>query len=192
MMEESQLGLHKTEQEFTLRTATIADAQMITHYFQNNRAFLKPWEPVREEEFFTVEGWTKKLIKLEELHRMNLGFYCLLIDVETQQMLGTISFSNVSRFPFHACSVGYSLAESAQGKGYMRRGLKLACEYMFKIQNMHRIQAAYMPHNQRSEAVLNALGFVREGYAQDYLLIDGEWRDHVLMSLTHQDWSPRS
>src|SRR5690606_18122227 len=70
MMEESQLGLHKTEQEFTLRTATIADAQMITHYFQNNRAFLKPWEPVREEEFFTVEGWTKKLIKLEELHRM--------------------------------------------------------------------------------------------------------------------------
>ncbi|MBC7910537.1 MAG: alanine acetyltransferase, partial [Pyrinomonadaceae bacterium] len=33
-------------------------------------------------------------------------------------------------------------------------------------------------------------GFTVEGYARDYLLIDGEWRDHVLTSLTNTKLSP--
>ncbi|MFV8766233.1 30S ribosomal protein S5 alanine N-acetyltransferase, partial [Yersinia enterocolitica] len=29
-----------------------------------------------------------------------------------------------------------------------------------------------------------------EGYAKDYLLIDGQWRDHVLTALTNKEWTP--
>ncbi|MDG2718812.1 30S ribosomal protein S5 alanine N-acetyltransferase, partial [Vibrio parahaemolyticus] len=53
-----------------------------------------------------------------------------------------------------------------------------------------RIQAGYMPHNKRSEAVLEHVGFNREGYAKDYLLINGEWQDHVLTSLINPNWQP--
>ncbi len=38
-------------------------------------------------------------------------------------------------------------------------------------------------------ALLARLGFEKEGYAKDYLLIDGQWRDHVLTALTTPDWS---
>jgi ribosomal-protein-alanine N-acetyltransferase len=31
------------------------------------------------------------------------------------------------------------------------------------------------------------VGFVVEGYARDYLFIGGQFRDHVLTSLTHPD-----
>lgn len=55
---------------------------------------------------------------------------------------------------------------------------------------MHRIMANYMPHNQRSGALLARLGFEREGYAKDYLLIDGKWQDHVLTALTNKEWLP--
>ncbi|MEX3073403.1 ribosomal protein S5-alanine N-acetyltransferase [Vibrio alginolyticus] len=188
----SSVAVHKLDGGLLLRTAEIADADMIADYFKANREYLKPFEPTREEAFFTVNGWLQRLIKLTELHRLGMGYYCLLIDAKTQRMLGTISFSSITRFPFHSCSVGYSLAQAEQGNGYMSRGLKMACEYMFEVQNMHRIQAGYMPHNKSSEAVLERAGFIREGYAKDYLLIDGKWEDHILMSLTKLNWQPKA
>lgn len=178
----------KTDGEIILRTAEFDDAARISNYFTVNRDYLKPWEPKREEAFFSELGWQQRLIKLSELHKMSLGFYLLIIDADSDEMLGTISFSNVSRFPFYACNVGYSLAEQAQGKQIMTRALKMACDYMFNEQNLHRVMASYMPHNKRSEAVLQRLGFVHEGQAKDYLLIDGQWQDHNLTSLVNPNW----
>jgi ribosomal-protein-alanine N-acetyltransferase len=186
----SSIAVHKLDGDLLLRTAEIGDADMIAEYFQANREYLKPFEPKREEAFFSVNGWLQKLIKLNELHRMGLGYYCLLVRASSGEMLGTISFSNLSRFPFYSCNVGYSLAEKAQGHGYMRRGLTMACDYMFNVQKLHRIQAGYMPHNKRSESVLEHVGFNREGYAKDYLLINGEWQDHVVTSLINPNWQP--
>ncbi|USP06360.1 ribosomal protein S5-alanine N-acetyltransferase [Vibrio sp. LQ2] len=178
----------KTDGEIILRTAEFDDAARISNYFTVNRDYLKPWEPKREEAFFSELGWQQRLIKLSELHKMALGFYLLIMDADCDEMLGTISFSNISRFPFYACNVGYSLAEQAQGKQIMTRALKMACDYMFNEQNLHRVMASYMPHNKRSEAVLQRLGFVHEGQAKDYLLIDGQWQDHNLTSLVNPNW----
>ncbi len=174
--------------DIILRTAEPTDGQLISDYFIANRAHLKQWEPRREDAFFSESGWTQRLIKLNELHRMGLGYYLIIIDSESGEMLGTVSFSNISRFPFHACNLGYSLGENAQGRGVMTRALKMAVNYMFNIQNIHRIMAGYMPRNQRSEAVLNRLGFKQEGFAEDYLLIDGRWEDHNLTSLINPNW----
>ena len=43
--------------------------------------------------------------------------------------------------------------------------------------------ANYIPRNQRSETLLDNLGFAKEGVAIKYLLINGKWEDHVLTSL---------
>ncbi|HAS63379.1 MAG TPA: 30S ribosomal protein S5 alanine N-acetyltransferase [Vibrio sp.] len=183
-------AVYEVEGDIVLRMAEPTDAYMIQQYFITNREYLKEWEPKREDEFFSLSGWTQRLIKLNELHKHALGYYLLVIDKPSGEMLGTISFSNLTRFPFYACNVGYSLSQSAQGRGIMTCALKLAVNYMFTIQNMHRIMASYMPHNERSGAVLSRVGFKREGYAKDYLLINDEWRDHVLTALTNPGWKP--
>lgn len=51
--------------------------------------------------------------------------------------------------------------------------------------------ANYMPHNRRSGNVLKSLGFNIEGYARDYLYINGYWEDHILTSLTNKNWENR-
>ncbi|MFV0448807.1 MAG: GNAT family N-acetyltransferase [Vibrio sp.] len=181
-------SVYENDGDILLVTAQFSDAERIVQYFRENRDHLKPWDPAREEAFFTTEGWQQRLLKLSEVHKLSLGFYLLIIDTESDKMLGTISFSNINRFPIHTCNVGYSLAYSAQGKGIMTRALQIACDYMFTVQNMHRIMAAYIPRNKRSESVLERVGFLHEGHAKDYILIDGKWEDHNLMSLINSFW----
>ncbi|MEC4812143.1 MAG: GNAT family N-acetyltransferase, partial [Scytonema sp. PMC 1069.18] len=101
---------------------------------------------------------------------------------------GFINFGNFIRRAAQYCNVGYSMAEVEQGNGYMTEALQAAIDYVFQVLNMHRIMANYMPHNQRSGNVLRKLGFVVEGYARDYLLINGKWQDHILTSLTNSNW----
>jgi len=181
-------SIYTTNGNIVVRTARLDDAELIVDYFKKNKEYLKPWEPSREPEFFYFQTWKQRLIKLHELHQMALGYYLLITSVENNKMLGTVSFSQICRFPMHSCNVGYSLSEDVQGKGIMTSALILACQYMFENMNIHRISAAYMPCNLRSGRVLQRAGFKQEGRATDYLLINGQWEDHILMACQNPCW----
>jgi len=84
---------------------------------------------------------------------------------------------------FEACHLGFSLAESAQGRGLMKKTLEITNRYCFEQMGLHRIMANHLPSNVRSERLLESLGFEREGYAREYLKIAGAWEDHVLRAL---------
>ena len=45
---------------------------------------------------------------------------------------------------------------------------------------LHRLEAACIPTNQASIRLLEKTGFTREGYAREYLCINGIWQDHLL------------
>ncbi len=47
---------------------------------------------------------------------------------------------------------------------------------------LHRVMATHLPENLRSARLLRRLGFAVEGYARDFLQINGRWRDTVLLS----------
>ncbi|MEJ1932949.1 GNAT family N-acetyltransferase, partial [Nostoc sp. NIES-2111] len=124
---------------------------------------------------------------LEFIHGQSVKLF-IFPKKQPTKIIGTINFSNFVKGAAHFCYVGYSLAEAEQGKGYMTESLKAATDYVFQELNLHRVMANYMPHNQRSGNVLKRLGFVVEGYARDYLLINGKWQDHILTSLTNPKW----
>jgi [ribosomal protein S5]-alanine N-acetyltransferase len=174
-----------------LRIGTPADVPAIVRYFQRNRDFLTPFEPRRRPEFYTDAHWARQVKTSLREFRDDRSLHLFLFDAAAPaQVVGSANFTQFVRGGFHACSLGYSLAEHAQGKGLMREALAAAIPFVFDELRLHRIQANYMPHNRRSGAVLRALGFVVEGYARDYLMIDGRWEDHVLTSLTNPAWGP--
>jgi ribosomal-protein-alanine N-acetyltransferase len=85
--------------------------------------------------------------------------------------------------------LGYALDAEHEGRGLMREALSAALADVFGPRvALHRVQANVRPENKRSLRLLDALGFVREGYARQYLFIDGAWRDHVLTALHAPDW----
>lgn len=74
-------------------------------------------------------------------------------------VLGVISYTSVMQYPSYSCTVGYSLDESAQGQGIMRRALAATNQWLFDNVHIHRVCASYMPCNTRSAKVLEAVGF---------------------------------
>ncbi|KAB7713616.1 30S ribosomal protein S5 alanine N-acetyltransferase [Plesiomonas shigelloides] len=171
-----------------VRLAQEKDAAKIADYYTLNRAYLKPWEPARDESHFRPSGWEMRLSLITQLHRQGNAFCFILLDPQESEVLGIANYSNVVRGVFHACYLGYSLGELHVGKGLMYEALRQTNRYIFEQQHLHRIMANYMPHNQRSGNLLKRLGFEREGFARDYLLIDGQWQDHVLTALCNPRW----
>ncbi len=92
----SECHFYQTDGDIVVRCAQINDAERLSQYFVDNRSHLIEWEPRREAEFFTESGWLQRLIKLNELHKMKLGYYLLILDAQNDAMLGTISFSILS------------------------------------------------------------------------------------------------
>ena len=174
--------------ELKIRLVTCKDAENIAIYYQKNRSHLQPWEPTREENFFTVAGWEKRLEQIAILHRHEMAYYFIVTPRHSNQVLAVINFSNVIKSPFYACHVGYSLDSEYQGKGIMRRALQATINWLFEEKYFHRIIAVYMPHNEKSANVLYSVGFEKEGEAKDYLLINGQWRDHILTAKINPNW----
>ncbi|WP_414513502.1 GNAT family N-acetyltransferase [Nostoc sp. PCC 9305] len=172
-----------------LRAAIHEDIPQILKYFIDNKTYLTPFYPLWADGFFTEEYWQYQIENsfLEFINGQSLKLFVFTKKNPTV-VIGTVNFSNFVRGAAHFCYVGYSLAENKQGKGYMTEGLKSATKYLFEELNFHRVMANYMPHNRRSGNVLKRLGFVVEGYARDYLLINGQWEDHILTSLTNPYW----
>jgi [ribosomal protein S5]-alanine N-acetyltransferase len=171
------------------RMASNKDIPSILDYFIENETYLTPYYPSWQDDFFTQEYWQLQ-VEINYQEFINDRSLRLFIFPKTNpyEIIGTINFSNFVRGAAQYCILGYSLAENQQGKGYMSEALQGAVIYMFRELKMHRIMANYMPHNRRSGNVLRKLGFVVEGYARDYLMINGKWEDHILTSLVNLDW----
>ena len=177
-------------QRTLLRLATHDDVPAIVRYFSENRDFLARWEPRRSERFFTDECWAEQVLRNTEEAESDRSLRLFVFPRdEPGRVIGTASFTEFVRGIFQACYLGYGLSQAHEGRGYMREALSAAIAHAFGELRMHRIMANYMPHNRRSGNVLKALGFTVEGYARDYLLIDGRWEDHVLTSLTNHAWT---
>jgi ribosomal-protein-alanine N-acetyltransferase len=161
-------------------------------YVEENREHFAPWAPPEPEGYYTEKFWRDYLQtsrrQFEQDLSMRLVFF--MRDAADGAVVGDCNFTNFVRGPFQACYLGYKIAKRAEGRGLMSEALRAACAYAFENLRLHRIMANYVPTNERSGRVLRRLGFVVEGYARDYLLVGGAWRDHLLTSLTNTKLKP--
>ena len=158
-----------------------ADIPAIVRYYQENAEHLQPWEPAWPPDFLAEAYWPARI---EHAHREDAAGLAHRLFVrpreEPRRIIGTLSLTQVQRGAAQTCTIGYGLAAAAQGHGYMREAVEAATLHCFHNLGLHRVTASYMPRNRRSAAVLHHCGFRIEGYARDYLQINGRWEDHIL------------
>lgn len=162
------------------RLAKPDDAEALWRYRTTNRDLLAPWEPLRDEAYYTPAHSRRTLEEWMLGVAQDRAYPILMFDPDEREVLGSFTFSNVVRGPFRACLLGYGLAAEHEGRGLMREALAPALGWAFDTLGLHRVMANYLPRNERSGRLLAALGFEREGLARRYLQIAGTWEDHVL------------
>ena len=173
--------------------------------YRTDRLRLRPLSISDADAFFemfsdaaTMEYWSNEPVgtreEAESLLRQDLewsetpGVLCMGVALpETGRLIGKITlfaFSEQNR----RAEVGYVLDRRYWNKGYMSEALQWLLAHAFETLKLHRLEADTDPDNIPSLALLEKLGFRREGLFRDRWWVHGKWHDSVMLGLLHEDY----
>ncbi|MFC5450144.1 GNAT family N-acetyltransferase [Paenibacillus aestuarii] len=161
-----------------------SSADLVLDYVVRNRQFLAPWEPERNEEFYTLAH--QEALLQQEMEKMKDGHMFKVWMLQEGRVIGSAALSNMVRGAFQSCHLGYKMDHEQLNKGLMTEALSALVAYAFEKLKLHRIEANIMPRNIASLQVVKKLGFYDEGLALKYLKIHGVWEDHIHMVLRNE------
>jgi [ribosomal protein S5]-alanine N-acetyltransferase len=154
---------------------------------EKSRAFLVPWEPTWPADDLTRGAFRRRLKRYAEDQRTDQAYAFFIFRQEDNILLGGLTLANVRRGVAQAGSLGYWLGEPFVRCGYMSAAVKALMPFAFGTLKLHRVEAACIPTNVASIRLLEKCGFKREGYAREYLCINGVWQDHLLYARLTSD-----
>ena len=173
---------------YTIRPLAPEDGEALALAYSRNRGHLAPWDPLRSEDFFTVEGQQEAVARqLSLVHGGLLASWVLECDGE---IVGRVNLNNIVRAVFCSASVGYWVDHAHLRRGLAAAAVELACVEAREL-GLHRVEAGTLVHNVASQRVLLKAGFEQFGMAPRYLFIAGRWQDHNLYQrILHEDPLP--
>ena len=111
-------------ESFEVRPLRADDVPAVHALLTANREHLAPWEPLRDESYFTAEHQAS--VVAGQLERMAQGQEHPFVISLDGELVGRITLSNVARGPFQSANLGYWIDAGHQGRGLATRALALS------------------------------------------------------------------
>jgi [ribosomal protein S5]-alanine N-acetyltransferase len=147
---------------------------------EQSRDFLTPWEPTWPPDDLSRSAFRRRLRRYAEDLRTDQSYAFLIIRSSDNTLVGGLTLANIRRGVAQAGSLGYWMGLPYIRQGHMTAAVRAVIPFAFATLRLHRLEAACIPTNAASIRLLENTGFAREGYARDYLCINGMWQDHLL------------
>jgi ribosomal-protein-alanine N-acetyltransferase len=170
-----------------LRAPQMADYPEWAALREASRDFLKPWEPTWPVDDLTRASFRRRIKRYFEDQRSDLAYPFFIFRKNDNVLLGGLTIANVRRGCAQAGSLGYWMGVAHAGRGHMTAAVRAVLPFAFLTLRLHRVEAACIPSNTASVRLLEKTGFRREGFARQYLCIDGIWQDHLLFARLQDD-----
>ncbi|MBI1238910.1 MAG: GNAT family N-acetyltransferase [Alphaproteobacteria bacterium] len=170
-----------------LRYPQMSDFEAWARVREQSRAFLTPWEPTWSSDELSRASFRRRIKRYQRDARDDIGYAFFILARGSGALMGGCNLTNVRRGVAQTCSLGYWMGAPFAGKRLMTEAVSVLIPFIFERLNLHRVEAACLPENQRSRRLLARLNFTEEGVARQYLRIDGVWRDHLLFGLLDSD-----
>ena len=156
------------------------NAERVLAFYDQNRELFEAYEPDRVPNYYTT-AFQREVLKYEydmAVKQAHLRFYIFLKE-DPEIPIGTVCFHNIQRNYYNRCEIGYKIAAAHHRKGYAKEAINYALTAVFEELGIHRVNAWVDVENAPSLALLDKLGFEREGVCKDYLFSHGVYKDHV-------------
>jgi ribosomal-protein-alanine N-acetyltransferase len=172
----------------TLRAPRAGDYMAWRNLRRESRDFLKPYEPRWSEADLSHRVYSSRLKRGREEAKAgtDYSFFIFLRQDGREVLVGGVTLSTIRRRAAQFVNLGYWMGREHAGQGLMTEAVGMIVPFVFETLGLHRIHAAFLPDNVASRRVLEKNGFKEEGFAENYLQIDGKWCDHVLFGLTRE------
>jgi ribosomal-protein-serine acetyltransferase len=172
---------------FALRALGESDVQELHALIEENRSHLARWLPWARGQSLedTLEFVRSTLTQAAERN----GFQAAIL--EGGRIVGVVGFHAVD-WQHRSTSIGYWLAEGAQGTGTMTHAVRAMVDQALATWRLNRVEIRADVANERSRALLRRLGFRYEGTARQASRIGGTFHDDAVYSMLATEWSPRA
>jgi RimJ/RimL family protein N-acetyltransferase len=164
-----------------LRKMSSRDSFALGLVLRDRRAtrFLPP--RVRRE---TGPQFVSRVLK-EQRRGDGIGFAIRL--PKTRETIGQVRLMDWSR-PDRRAEVGIWIGREFWGRGFGTDALRLACQYGFRSMRLHRISAAVVVGNDRSDRMLRKVGFRKEGLLREAARAGRGWTDVCVYGITAEEF----
>ena len=170
-----------------LRYPRMADFPVWAKLRADSREFLTPWEPIWADDELTRSALRRRIKRYQKETRLDSAYVFFVLRESDDALVGGCTISNVRRGVTQCCTLGYWIGSQFARQGYMTGALRALLPFVFRTLGLHRIEAACLTDNDASKNLLARVGFRKEGLARRYLLINGEWADHLLFALLKEE-----
>ena len=162
---------------YGIRELSAGDASELADAYRRNRRHLEPWDPRREEYFYTEEGQAVAIAG--QLEAAANGLLAGWVLTRGDRIVGRVNLNNIVMGVLRSGSLGYWVDAEHLGRGLATGAVEFACAQAER-RGLHRVEAGTLVHNTVSQRVLVRCGFELYGLAPRFLFIAGSWQDHRL------------
>ncbi|MEA2435167.1 MAG: [ribosomal protein S5]-alanine N-acetyltransferase [Actinomycetota bacterium] len=110
---------------------------------------------------------------------------------EGDELIGEVGLNAVRRGPFESAFLSAWIDKAHVGQSKVEEAFVLLCRFGFETLGLNRIECAVLPENDAVQHALKKVGVESEGVAREYLMSDGEFKDHRRYVITASDWKDR-
>jgi ribosomal-protein-serine acetyltransferase len=175
------------DDDIVLKILELDDSNLIFALVDSNRIYLRKWLPWVDTNA-ALEDSKLFIESTQEQHEQNLGFQCGIWFHGV--IAGIIGFHRID-WMNRSVEIGYWLGEEFQGHGIVTKACRTLVDVAFYEYQLNRVQIRCATGNMKSCAIIERLGFAKEGTIRQAEFLYDHYVDLHVYGMTADEWKTR-